>query len=82
MDKKNILKSLEELTEKLSISIRYGKLNSKGGFCRVYDKYYIFLDRNTNDVTKIQIITQALKKFDLKNIYIPPHIRTFIGEEE
>lgn len=82
MDKKSVLKSLEEITEKLSINIRYGKLKSQGGLCRVYNKYYIFLDRKTNDAMKIHIISKALKKFDLKNIYIPPIIRSFIGEEE
>ena len=81
MDKKSVLRSLEEITERLSINIRYGKLESKGGLCRIYNKYYIILDRKTNDTVKINIISKALKKFDLKNIYIPPIVRTFIGEE-
>jgi hypothetical protein len=81
MDKKSVLKSLEEITERLSIDIRYGKLESKGGLCKVYNKYYIILDSKATEAMKIHIISKALKKFDLKNIYITPSIRTFIGEE-
>jgi hypothetical protein len=81
MDSKSILKTLEEVTEKLSISIRYGDLRSRGGLCRVYNNYYIILDRKSTIASKIDVISKAIKKFDLKSIYIPPKVRSLIGEE-
>jgi N-acetylglucosamine kinase-like BadF-type ATPase len=81
MDNKSILKALEEISEKLAIKVRYGNISSKGGLCRVYNKYYIIIDRKAAINTKIDTIINSIKKFDLHEIYIPPNIRSLIGEE-
>jgi N-acetylglucosamine kinase-like BadF-type ATPase len=81
MDNKSILKTLEEISEKLAIKVRYGNLSSKGGLCRVYNKYYIIIDRKAAINAKIDTILKSIKKFDLHKIYIPPNIRSLIGEE-
>ena len=81
MDNKSILTALEEISERLSIKVRYGNISSKGGLCRVYNKYYIIIDKKAAINSKIDIIIKSIKKFDLHNIYIPPNIRSIIGEE-
>jgi len=45
MDNKSILTALEEISERLAIKVRYGNIPSKGGLCRVYNKYYIIIDK-------------------------------------
>ncbi|MDY6820839.1 MAG: hypothetical protein SVN78_04370 [Deferribacterota bacterium] len=81
MNKSDILTELENLSSKLSVKIVYANTGLKGGLCRIYNDYYIFLDRKSNLDYKVSIICEALKKFDLSNIYITPKIRKIIEND-
>ena len=79
MKRKELLGKIETLTINLGIEIRYEKLgNSRGGLCRIHEKYYLFLNRNLAEYSKIELIAQELSKFDLTDIFLLPEIRQVI----
>lgn len=69
---------LEDLARQLSIRIRYEKTSARGGLCKHNDKYQIIIDRKSSDDFKIDIIANALKSFDLSDIYIAPKLRDML----
>lgn len=79
--KKAVLAGLENLAEQLNIKIRYEKTQARGGLCRHEGKYQIIIDRKASDEFKIEVITAALKTFDLSGIFISPQIRAVLNAE-
>ena len=78
-----ILNQLEELAEKLGIAVRYENVNVEesagtGGLCRIKGQYVLIVHSHTTSKEKIQIITAALKGFDLGDIYLKPVIRELL----
>lgn len=82
-----ILDQLEELAEKLGIAIRQENVNvegssSAGGLCRVKDKYVLIIDSQASPREKMRVITEALRRFDLGDVYIRPGIRELLEGSE
>mgnify|MGYP005810115715 CR=1 FL=1 len=82
MKEKDILNELERLAAQLSVTIKYVKLNAKGGLCRVYGKYFIYVDTKITLNAKISILTNSLKNFNISDIYLSPALRLFLKEYE
>lgn len=88
MNNEVILSYLEELAEKLEISVRDENINleessSNGGLCRIEGKYMLILNSRATTAEKIQVMIKALQQFDLSNLYLKPMIRTLLeGSEE
>jgi len=87
MDDHTVLNHLEALADKLGIQVRYEKtvdeLTGRGGLCRVEGKYVLMIRSKASVKEKIRIMTQALKRFDLTDIYVRPAIRELVeGLEE
>ena len=83
MNDEVLLNQLEELAEKLEISVRDENINSEessstGGLCRVEGKYILILNSTATVKEKIQVIIKALQQFDLSEIYIKPFIRELL----
>ena len=82
MNKTNtLLKELEELAEKLNIKVRYEKTNARGGLCRKGDQFMILIDRSADVHYKTSVIAEAVKKFDLGDIFISPKVREVIEND-
>ena len=82
-----ILNQLEELAEKLGVAIRRENVNvegssSVGGLCRMKDRYVLILDSQASLKEKIGVITDALKRFDLDDVYVRPGLRELLEESE
>ncbi|KAA0257686.1 hypothetical protein FHQ18_08055 [Deferribacter autotrophicus] len=77
-DKRKLIKELEEIAQRLNISVRYEATKAKGGLCRVEDKYYIIIDKKATPEYKISVLVRSLRKLDLNNIHIKPKLREFI----
>jgi N-dimethylarginine dimethylaminohydrolase len=78
-----ILGQLEELAEKLGIEVRYENVNVEessgtGGLCRIKGKYALIIHSHATSREKIQVMTAALKVFDLGDIYVKPAIRELL----
>lgn len=83
MNEEVLLYQLEELAEKLEISVRDENINveessSTGGLCRVEGKYVLLLNSKATVKEKIQVMIKALQQFDLSDIYVKPVIRELL----
>jgi len=83
-----LLSHLEGLAYKLGIEVRYENVNwegssSAGGLCRLQGEYVLIIDFQATTKNKIMVIIEALKRFDLGDIYVKPVIRKLLeGSKE
>jgi hypothetical protein len=78
-----ILHQLEELTEKLGISLRREKVPSgPGGLCRVRDHFVLIVDSQAPLPEQIRVITESLQRFDLSDVYVRPGLRELLARSE
>jgi hypothetical protein len=83
MDQNATLSQLEELAQRLGITVRYEALKSEGslhpgGFCRVHGQDVVIINKKATGMEKIHIIIDALKRYDLSQIYILPSLREIL----
>ena len=45
MDSTTLLQEFEDLAERMSIRVRYGKLDGDGGLCRYRGRYHIVINK-------------------------------------
>lgn len=85
MDDYIVLSLLEELADRLDIPIRYepiiDDLTGPGGLCRIDGKYTLIIDSKATTKEKIRIMTEALRRFDLGNIYVRPTLRELLEKD-
>ena len=86
MDSISQLEALKEIASKLSIDIIPGNLFDpeimiKSGHCKVKGRDTIIIDNLLSSQEQSEVIIQALKKFDLESIYLPPWIRGRLESE-
>ena len=82
-DVKSKIEDLKTVAKNLAIEIEMANLNDEdfqiqSGYCKLKGKDLILLDKNSSPQEQSEVILQALKNFDLENIYIAPWIREFI----
>ena len=86
MDSISQLESLKKIAEDLSIDIITGSLFDseiivKSGHCKVKGKNTIIIDSLLSSQEQSEVIIQALKKFNVESIYLPPWIRERLEPE-
>ncbi|NIS62875.1 MAG: hypothetical protein GTO13_19905 [Proteobacteria bacterium] len=84
MEENRLLQELEEIAEKLSISVQYDDLMGmdfrvRGGLCRLRGMNVIIMDRRASPRERIDLLAGALRQFDLSSMFIKPYIRLIIG---
>ena len=87
MDENNLLKELEVLAERLGITVRYELLKIEGtqhtgGFCRVKGQDLLIIHKKASTQDKIHVLTETLKKRDLRHLYLLPSLRKVLGAED
>jgi hypothetical protein len=74
-----ILGELEKLASRLGVAVRFEAFDrrngGKGGLCRVRGKPQIVIEDKLPVLDKIGVLSEALSKFDLAAIYLPPVLR-------
>ncbi len=85
MNEEVLLNQLEDLAEELGILVRDENINieessSSGGLCRIEGKYVLILNSKITVKEKNQVMINALRQFDLSDIYIKPVIRELLEE--
>lgn len=80
------IEDLKNVAEKLAIEIEITSLNDQefqiqSGYCKMNGKDLILLDKNISLQEQSEVIIQALKNFDLENIYVASWIREIIELE-
>ena len=86
MDSISQLESLKKIATELSIDIITGNLFDpdimiNSGHCKVKGKDTIIIDNLLSSQEQSEVIIQALKKFNIESIYLPPWIRERLEPE-
>jgi len=76
---------LEEVAEKFGIEIRYEIIRQDedlsvvaGGLCLLKGEYALIINPKANGKDKIRVLLEAVRHFDLDQIYIRPVIRELL----
>lgn len=76
------LEELERLAEQLGVRVSYepmaGLVQNTGGLCRVKGEYRVIIDRRLKPPERVQILGDALARFDLSGIEISEATRALI----
>jgi len=80
------LNQLEELVVRLGMTIRYEPLKIEGslylgGFCRVKGQDFVIVNKKATTTERIHVLTDALKRCELGEIYILPSLRKLLDQE-
>ena len=86
MDDKTVLNQLEELAQRVGITVRYEPLKIEGfvhsgGFCRVHGKDFVIINKKATSREKMHILIDALRRLDLSQIYVLPSLREILDVE-
>ena len=84
MNETTILQNLEGVAEKLNLKVSYENLRklrvfSKGGLYRFKDDQTVLIEKSLILSEKIDTHADALAKFDLEEIFIPPAVRKILA---
>ena len=87
MDQDAIIDQLEELAESFGITIRYEPIKQDedlvrvvGGLCLLRGAYVLIIDSKAAMGDKIRTFAEALRHFDLDQIYIKPVLRELLDK--
>ena len=87
MDQDAIIDQLEELAERFGIQIRYEPIKQDedlvrvvGGLCLLRGEYVLIIDSKVAIRDKIRTFAEALRHFDLDQIYIKPALRELLDK--
>lgn len=86
MTQEELLKQLEELADRVNVTIRYESLKNEdpstfGGLCRIKEQPVLFLHAKATVKRKIEMITEALKRYDVDEIYLRPALREHLKKD-
>lgn len=66
------------MAAQLRVDIRYepmaGQVQGIGGLCRVNGEYRIIVDRRFSEVERVQIVADALRRFDVDPASVPAEL--------
>jgi hypothetical protein len=87
LDLEKTYQCLEELAEKLGISLRYEDLSSSevapsGGLCRIKGRYFFIMDTSKDLTQRIGALSQCLARMNLDGIYVMPAVRALLEQSD
>jgi hypothetical protein len=80
MDSATLLQEFEDLSERMSIRIRYGKLDGEGGLCRYREEYHIVVNKRLDTEGRIEVMSRIFAQFPLEEVFLIPAIRDAIEQ--
>jgi hypothetical protein len=87
MDQSVIIDQLEELAERFGIQIRYEPIKQDedlvkvvGGLCLLRGEHVLIIDSKAAMGDKIRTFAEALRHFDLDQVYIKPVLRELLDK--
>ena len=86
MTREELLVQIEELAGRLNIHIQYESLKAEdpetfGGYCRSKEQHMIILHSKASISRKIEIFTEALRRFDIDEFYMRPALREHLKKD-
>ena len=87
MDEQFIIDQLEELAGRFGIQIRYEPIKQDedlvrvvGGLCLLRGEYVLIIDSKAAMMDKIRTLAEAVKHFELDQVYILPALRELLDK--
>lgn len=79
MNAQQQLQELERVAESLAIKVCYepmsGLVQGTGGLCRLRGEYRIIIDKKLRAPERVNILADALRRFDLAGVEMGPALR-------
>lgn len=76
------LSELERLASELDVDVSYepmgGLVQGVGGLCRVRGRYRIIIDRKLKPPERLQVVADALRRFDTEKHFVSPQVRRLL----
>jgi hypothetical protein len=76
------LSELERLASELDVDVSYepmgGLVQGVGGLCRVRGRYRIIVDRKLKPPERLQVVADALRRFDTEKHFVSPQVRRLL----
>jgi hypothetical protein len=87
MTRDELLTQLEELAGRLNIKVRHESLKNEdpstfGGYCRSEDQHMIIFHSKASVDRRIEIFTEALRRFEIDDLYVKPELRELLKKED
>jgi hypothetical protein len=77
------LTELERLANELEVEVCYepmgGLVQGIGGLCRVKGRYRIIVDRKLKAPERLQVVADALRRFDTEKHFVSPQVRKLLA---
>ena len=84
MKPEQITEVLEQAAAHLGIRVRYeamtGETVGAGGLCKVRGQWNVIIDRRANASDRAATLVDALARFDVEGIYLPPEVREALAQ--
>jgi hypothetical protein len=83
MEPQKTYQYLEELAEKIGISIRYEDLSNseftaQSGLCRIRGRCFYIMDTSKDLTQRIAALSECLSQMDLDGVYVMPAVRAIL----
>ncbi|PIP12865.1 MAG: hypothetical protein COX48_05990 [bacterium (Candidatus Stahlbacteria) CG23_combo_of_CG06-09_8_20_14_all_34_7] len=84
MNKKELLKEMEEAFSGMGISVKYEAISGDGGYCKYREKEFVILNRILPLSSRINSLKSILKEILSKkeDIFIKPVLREYLDGEK
>ncbi len=83
MNAQEKLTELEALAGELEVDVSYepmaGLVQGIGGLCRVRGRYRIIVDRRLKPPERLQVVADALRRFDTEEHFVSPQVRKLLA---
>ena len=81
-----VMQDLEGIAEKLNIKVCTANLKKhsyliKSGLCKVEDEYRIIIDKHLHLSEKVDVLIEALRKFDIDTDSVSPDIKRLLEKK-
>ncbi len=77
-----MLRELERLAWRLGLEVRFeafdAKATRRGGLCTLRGEPLVLVDAHAPTIDKVGVLCEALARFDIEILYIPPLLRARI----
>lgn len=86
MKPEQLYQHLLDTAEKLNITVMEKNLRDTGikvrsGLCKIKEKHVFVMDKHVSTFKKCRILADCLKKMPVDDIFIPPVVREYMGQQ-
>jgi len=78
-----MLRELERLARRMGLEVRFeafdARASRRGGLCRLRGAPLVLIDAHATTIDKVGVLCEAIARFDVEVLYIPPLLRARIS---